>query len=73
MKVVSCNSKLVAEGDDLDSNKLREMLKQKVKQQLKPLVKQLENVKDLTCPEFCTLQAWEMDDAAVKEEDIKPN
>ncbi|KAI3887813.1 hypothetical protein MKW92_024592 [Papaver armeniacum] len=56
-----------------------------MKQQLKPLVEQLKNAKDLTCPEFGTLQAWEarafmgdpkveveLSDVAVKEEDIKP-
>ncbi|KAI3926052.1 hypothetical protein MKW98_028188 [Papaver atlanticum] len=81
----NCNGKLVAEGDDLAAKKLRDMLKQKMKKQLKPLKEQLKNVKDLTCPEYGTLQAWEarafmgdpkveveLSDAGMKEEDVKP-
>ncbi|KAI3911005.1 hypothetical protein MKW98_015662 [Papaver atlanticum] len=69
----NCNGELVAESDKLaademgdgDDNarrrrreKLRDML-QKMEGQLKPLLEQLNRVKDLPCPEFGTLQAWE--------------
>ncbi|KAH9618918.1 hypothetical protein KSS87_006570 [Heliosperma pusillum] len=69
----SCNGELVAESDKLaaqeigdgDDNarrrrreKLKEML-QKIEEQLKPLVVQINRVKDLPVPEFGTLQAWE--------------
>ncbi|OMO89012.1 Transcription factor TFIIE, alpha subunit [Corchorus olitorius] len=68
-----CNGELVAESDKLaaqdvgdgDDNarrrrreKLKEML-QKMEVQLKPLMEQLNRVKDLPVPEFGTLQAWE--------------
>lgn len=70
----SCNGELVAESDKLagqemgdgDDNarrrrreKLRDML-QNLEVQLKPLMDQLNRVKDLTVPEFGTLQAWEV-------------
>lgn len=70
----SCNGELVAESDklaaqdigDADDNarrrrreKLKEML-QKMEEQLKPLVEQLNRIKDLPVPEFGTLQAWEV-------------
>ncbi|KAL6182939.1 hypothetical protein ACLB2K_044351 [Fragaria x ananassa] len=69
----SCNGELVAESDKLasqevgdgDSNarrqrreKLRDML-QNMEVQLKPLMEQINRVKDLPPPEFGTLQAWE--------------
>uniref|UniRef100_A0A1D1YH39 General transcription factor IIE subunit 1 n=1 Tax=Anthurium amnicola TaxID=1678845 RepID=A0A1D1YH39_9ARAE len=69
----NCNSELIAESDKLaaeeigdgDDNtrrrrreKLKDML-QKMEEQLKPLNSQLSRVKDLTVPEFGTLQAWE--------------
>ncbi|GMH11135.1 hypothetical protein Nepgr_012976 [Nepenthes gracilis] len=69
----SCNGELVAESDKLaaqelgdgDDNarkrrreKLKDML-QKMEVQLKPLVEQLNRVKDLPIPEFGSLQAWE--------------
>ncbi|KAF5734077.1 transcription initiation factor IIE subunit alpha-like isoform X1 [Tripterygium wilfordii] len=68
----NCNGELVAESDklaaqevgDADDNvrrrrreKLRDML-QKMEVQLKPLMEQLSRVKDLTAPEFGSLQAW---------------
>uniref|UniRef100_A0A5B6Z2M8 HTH TFE/IIEalpha-type domain-containing protein n=1 Tax=Davidia involucrata TaxID=16924 RepID=A0A5B6Z2M8_DAVIN len=70
----SCNGELVAESDKLaaqemgdgDDNarrrrreKLKDML-QKMEEQLKPLMEQLNRVKDLPVPEFGTLQAWEL-------------
>lgn len=70
----NCNGELVAEGDKLaaeemgdgDDNarrrrreKLRDML-QMFEEKLKPLMDQLNRVKDLTVPEFGTLQAWEV-------------
>ncbi|KAH7549299.1 hypothetical protein JRO89_XS13G0011100 [Xanthoceras sorbifolium] len=69
----NCNGELVAESDKLaaqeggdgDDNarrrrreKLKDML-QKMEVQLKPLVEQLNRVKDLAVPEFGSLQAWE--------------
>lgn len=69
----NCNGEVVAESDKLaaeelgdgDDNvrrrkreKLKDML-QKMEVQLKPLMDQLNRVKDLTVPEFGTLQAWE--------------
>ncbi|GAB4825217.1 hypothetical protein Ancab_008092 [Ancistrocladus abbreviatus] len=69
----SCNGELVAESDklaaqelgDADDNarrrrreKLKDML-QKMEVQLKPLVEQLNRVKDLPVPEFGSLQGWE--------------
>ncbi|XP_048329820.2 uncharacterized protein LOC107418848 [Ziziphus jujuba] len=69
----SCNGELVAESDKLaaqeggdgDDNarrrrreKLKDML-QKMEVQLKPLMDQLNRVKDLPVPEFGSLQAWE--------------
>ncbi|KAK8694321.1 hypothetical protein V6N13_071875 [Hibiscus sabdariffa] len=68
-----CNGELVAENDKLaaqdvgdgDDNarrrwreKLKDML-QKVEVQLKPLMEQLNRVKDMLIPEFGSLQAWE--------------
>ncbi|KNA21388.1 hypothetical protein SOVF_043640 isoform B [Spinacia oleracea] len=70
----SCQGELVAESDklagqdvgDADENvrrrrreKLKEML-QKMEEQLKPLVEQLNRVKDLAVPDFGSLQAWEV-------------
>ncbi|XP_050376255.1 uncharacterized protein LOC126793700 isoform X2 [Argentina anserina] len=70
----SCNGELVAESDKLasqdvgdgDSNarrqrreKLRDML-QNMEVQLKPLMEQINRVKDLPPPEFGTLQSWEV-------------
>ncbi|KAA8541162.1 hypothetical protein F0562_025092 [Nyssa sinensis] len=70
----SCNGELVAESDKLaaqemgdgDDNarrrrreKLKDML-QKMEEQLKPLMEQLNRVKDLPVPEFGSLQAWEL-------------
>ncbi|KAL5736164.1 hypothetical protein ACOSP7_030639 [Xanthoceras sorbifolium] len=69
----NCNGELVAESDKLaaqeggdgDDNarrrrreKLKDML-QRMEVQLKPLMEQLNRVKDLSVPEFGTLQAWE--------------
>ncbi|XP_065860658.1 uncharacterized protein [Euphorbia lathyris] len=69
----NCDGELVAESDTLakqeggdgDDNarrrrreKLKDML-QKVEVQLKPLMDQLNRVKDLPAPEFGGLQAWE--------------
>ncbi|KAJ4713333.1 transcription initiation factor IIE subunit alpha-like [Melia azedarach] len=69
----NCNGELVAESDKLaaqeagdgDDNarrrrreKLKDML-QKMEVQLKPLMEQLNRVKDLSAPEFGSLQAWE--------------
>ncbi|TXG60093.1 hypothetical protein EZV62_014666 [Acer yangbiense] len=69
----NCNGELVAESDKLaaqeagdgDDNarrrrreKLKDML-QRMEVQLKPLMEQLNRVKDLSIPEFGTLQAWE--------------
>ncbi|KAJ9174085.1 hypothetical protein P3X46_017153 [Hevea brasiliensis] len=69
----NCNGELVAESDKLaaqeggdgDDNarrrrreKLKDML-QKMEVQLKPLMDQLNRVKDLPVPEFGSLQAWE--------------
>ncbi|MBA0802847.1 hypothetical protein Gohar_013116, partial [Gossypium harknessii] len=68
-----CNGELVAESDKLaaqdvgdgDDNarrrrreKLKDML-QKMEIQLKPLMEQLNRVKDMPIPEFGSLQAWE--------------
>lgn len=69
----NCNGELVAEcdklaaqeggdGDDNARRRRREKLKdmlQNMEAQLKPLMEQLSRVKDLTVPEFGTLQAWE--------------
>ncbi|KAI4324632.1 hypothetical protein MLD38_030102 [Melastoma candidum] len=69
----SCNGELVAESDKLDSQdvgdgddnarrrrreKLKDML-QKMEVQLKPLIDQLNRVKDLPIPDFGNLLAWE--------------
>ncbi|WCJ22005.1 Transcription factor TFIIE alpha subunit [Euphorbia peplus] len=71
----SCDGELVAESDTLakqeggdgdgDDNarrrrreKLKDML-QKLEVQLKPLLEQLNRVKDLDAPEFGSLQSWE--------------
>ncbi|XP_068659164.1 transcription initiation factor IIE subunit alpha isoform X2 [Aristolochia californica] len=69
----NCNGELVAESDKLaaeemgdgDDNarkrrreKLKDML-QRIEVQLKPLVEQLQRVKDLTPPDYGNLQAWE--------------
>ncbi|MCL7038863.1 hypothetical protein MKW94_003351 [Papaver nudicaule] len=68
----NCNGELVAEndnklaavgvgnGDDKSRRreKLRDML-EKIEEQLKPLQKQLNLVKDLPCPEFLNFRAWE--------------
>lgn len=69
----SCNGELVVESDkiamqdmgDGDDNarrrrreKLKDML-QKMEAQLKPLIEQLNRVKDLQVPEYGNLQAWE--------------
>lgn len=69
----NCNGELVAESDklaaqelgDADDNarrrrreKLKEML-QKIEEQLRPLVEQVNRIKDFPVPEFGTLQAWE--------------
>ncbi|KAG6492800.1 hypothetical protein ZIOFF_047767 [Zingiber officinale] len=69
----NCNGELVAEseklaaeqlgdGDDNARKRRHEKLKdmyQKMEDQLKPLIAQLDRVKDLPAPEFGTLQAWE--------------
>ncbi|XP_044466766.1 general transcription factor IIE subunit 1 [Mangifera indica] len=69
----SCHGELRAEsdkfaaqeggdGDDNARKRRREKLKsmlQKMETQLKPLMSQLDRVKDLAVPEFGTLQAWE--------------
>ncbi|KAJ0049683.1 hypothetical protein Pint_16405 [Pistacia integerrima] len=69
----SCNGELRAEsdkfaaqeggdGDDNARKRRREKLKsmlQNMETQLKPLMSQLDRVKDLAVPEFGTLQAWE--------------
>ncbi|KAJ3676531.1 hypothetical protein LUZ60_003943 [Juncus effusus] len=69
----NCNGELVAEsdklaaeemgdGDDNARKRRREKLKgilEKIEEQLKPLVVQLNRVKDLPVPDFGTLQAWE--------------
>ncbi|OEL29893.1 hypothetical protein BAE44_0009089 [Dichanthelium oligosanthes] len=69
----TCNGELVAESDKLASEEMgdgddnvrkrrREKLKdmqQRIEEQLKPLVAQLERVKNLPAPEFGSLQAWE--------------
>ncbi|KAK2965282.1 hypothetical protein RJ640_004151 [Escallonia rubra] len=67
----SCNGELVAESDKLasqekgdgdDRRKYREHLRnmlQVMEVQLKPLMEQINRVKDLAVPEFGTLQAWE--------------
>ncbi|XP_052199067.1 transcription initiation factor IIE subunit alpha-like [Diospyros lotus] len=69
-----CNGELVAESDKLaaqemgdgDDNarrrrreKLKDML-QKMEEQLKPLMDQLNRVRDLPVPEFGNLHAWEL-------------
>ncbi|KAK3154021.1 hypothetical protein QOZ80_2BG0184820 [Eleusine coracana subsp. coracana] len=69
----TCNGELVAMSDKLASgkmgdgednakkcrsDKLRDML-QRIDEQLKPLVVQLERVKKLPAPEFGSLQSWE--------------
>ncbi|KAG9459188.1 hypothetical protein H6P81_003696 [Aristolochia fimbriata] len=74
----NCNGELVAESDKLaaeemgdgDDNarkrrreKLKDML-QRIEVQLKPLVEQLQRVKDLTPPDYGNLQAWEVRNAA---------
>ncbi|GAV74232.1 TFIIE_alpha domain-containing protein [Cephalotus follicularis] len=67
----NCNGELVAESDKLaaqeggdgdDKRRRREKLKdllQKMEVELKPLMEQLNRVKDLPMPEFGGLQAWE--------------
>ncbi|XP_009337439.1 general transcription factor IIE subunit 1 [Pyrus x bretschneideri] len=70
----NCNGELVAESDKLASQEVvgdgddnarrrrREKLKdllQKMEVQLKPLMEQINRVKDLSPPEFGSLQAWE--------------
>ncbi|XP_062200307.1 transcription factor efuD-like [Phragmites australis] len=69
----TCNDELVAESDKLASEEMgdgddnarkrrREKLKdmqQRIDEQLKPLVAQLERVKNLPAPEFGSLQSWE--------------
>ncbi|KAG2538286.1 transcription initiation factor IIE subunit alpha-like [Panicum virgatum] len=69
----TCNGELVAESDKLASEEMgdgddnvrkrrREKLKdmqQRIEEQLKPLVAQLERVKNLPAPEFGSLQTWE--------------
>ncbi|XP_050226648.1 transcription initiation factor IIE subunit alpha [Mercurialis annua] len=69
----NCNGELVAEsdklasqeggdGDDGAKRRRREQLKdvlQRMEDQLKPLMDQLNRVKDLAVPEFGSLQAWE--------------
>ncbi|KAH9778509.1 transcription initiation factor IIE subunit alpha [Citrus sinensis] len=69
----NCNGELVAEsdklaaqeggdGDDNARRRRREKLKdllQKLEVHLKPLMEQINRVKDLDVPEFGTLQAWE--------------
>ncbi|MED6205044.1 hypothetical protein PIB30_014518, partial [Stylosanthes scabra] len=74
----SCNGKLEIESDkiatqdggDVDENarrrrreKLKDML-QKLESELKPLMDQINRVKDLPVPEFGNLQAWEARAAA---------
>ncbi|KAJ1295438.1 hypothetical protein BS78_01G224100 [Paspalum vaginatum] len=68
-----CNGELVAESDKLASEEMgdgddngrkrrREKLKdmqQRIEEQLKPLVAQLDRVKNLPAPEFGSLQTWE--------------
>ncbi|XP_016506802.1 uncharacterized protein LOC107824528 [Nicotiana tabacum] len=70
----SCNGELVAEsdklssqgtvdGDDKDRRRRREKLEDmlhRMEAQLKPLMDQLNRVKDLPAPEFGSLQAWEV-------------
>ncbi|XP_068662518.1 transcription initiation factor IIE subunit alpha-like isoform X2 [Aristolochia californica] len=69
----NCNGELVAEsdklaaeemgdGDDNARKRRREKLKDmllRIEVQLKPLVEQLQRVKDLTPPDYRNLQAWE--------------
>ncbi|XP_066385671.1 transcription initiation factor IIE subunit alpha-like [Miscanthus floridulus] len=69
----TCNGELVAESDKLASEEMgdgddnvrkrrREKLKdmqQRIEEQLKPLVAQLDRVKNLPAPEFGSLQTWE--------------
>ncbi|AQK65622.1 Transcription factor TFIIE alpha subunit, partial [Zea mays] len=69
----TCNGELVAEDDKLASEEMgdgddnvrkrrREKLKdmqQRIEEQLKPLVAQLDRVKNLPAPEFGSLQTWE--------------
>ncbi|CAN6288302.1 unnamed protein product [Urochloa humidicola] len=69
----TCNGELVAESDKLASEEMgdgddnvrkrrREKLKdmqQRIEEQLKPLVAQLDRVKNLPPPEFGSLQTWE--------------
>lgn len=69
----TCNGELVAESDKLASEEMgdgddnarkrrREKLKdmqQRIDEQLKPLVAQLDRVKNLPAPEFGNLQTWE--------------
>ncbi|KAK3157471.1 hypothetical protein QOZ80_2AG0122830 [Eleusine coracana subsp. coracana] len=69
----TCNGELVAESDKLASEEMgdgddnarkrrREKLKdmqQRIDEQLKPLVAQLDRVKNLPAPEFGSLQSWE--------------
>ncbi|WVZ58753.1 hypothetical protein U9M48_008987 [Paspalum notatum var. saurae] len=68
-----CNGELVAEsdklaseetgdGDDNGRKRRREKLKdkqQRIEEELKPLVAQLDRVKNLPAPEFGSLQTWE--------------
>ncbi|ONM01129.1 Transcription factor TFIIE alpha subunit [Zea mays] len=69
----TCNGELVAESDKLASEEMgdgddnvrkrrREKLKdmqQRIEEQLKPLVAQLDRVKNIPAPEFGSLQTWE--------------
>lgn len=69
----TCNGELVAESDKLASEEMgdgddnvrkrrREKLKdmqQRIEEQLKPLIAQLDRVKNLPAPDFGTLQTWE--------------
>ncbi|KAL1216534.1 hypothetical protein V5N11_030175 [Cardamine amara subsp. amara] len=63
--VVECNkltSEELVDGDDNARRRRREKLKdmlQKMEVQLKPLMDQINRVKDLPVPEFGSLQAWE--------------
>ncbi|XP_062026663.1 uncharacterized protein LOC133742952 [Rosa rugosa] len=59
----SCNGILVAESDKLDSQNTAgrdcKAMLQNMEVQLKPLMEQINRVKDLPFPEFGSLQAWE--------------
>ncbi|AAC72123.1 Contains similarity to transcription initiation factor IIE, alpha subunit gb/X63468 from Homo sapiens [Arabidopsis thaliana] len=79
--VVECNkltSEEVVDGDDNARRRRRENLKnmlQKLEVQMKPLMDQLNRVKDLPIPEFGSFLAWEARAAMAAREngDLNPN